>query len=100
MPKTAVVTGASRGIGRAIALRLARDGAQVVLCARDPNALDEVVREAGGSAIAQSLDLRLPDSARLLVEASLAAFKTIDIVVNNAGATKRGDFEDLSEGDW
>jgi NAD(P)-dependent dehydrogenase (short-subunit alcohol dehydrogenase family) len=103
MPKTAVVTGASRGIGRAIALRMARDGARVVLCARDRNALEEAVREverAGGSAIAQSLDLRLPDSARLLVDASLAAFGAIDVLVNNAGATKRGEFADLSEEDW
>jgi NAD(P)-dependent dehydrogenase (short-subunit alcohol dehydrogenase family) len=103
MPKTAVVTGASRGIGRAIALRLARDGARVVLCARDRDALDEAIREierGGGSAVAQSLDLRLPDSARSLVDAALAAFGAIDILVNNAGATRRGEFADLSEEDW
>ncbi len=103
MQKTAVVTGASRGIGRAIALRLARDGARVVVCARDRGALDEAAREierGGGSAVAQSLDLRLPDSARLLVDASVAAFGGIDILVNNAGATKRGEFADLSEEDW
>src|SRR5580693_9407333 len=103
MQKTAVVTGASRGIGRAIALRLARDGARVVLCARDRDALGEVVREVergGGSAVAQSLDLRLPDSARLLVEAAVAAFGAIDILVNNAGATKRGEFAELSDEDW
>jgi NAD(P)-dependent dehydrogenase (short-subunit alcohol dehydrogenase family) len=101
--KTAIVTGASRGIGRAIALRLARDGARVVVCARDRSALDETVREiglAGGSGVPVSLDLRIPESARALVDAGIGAFGQIDILINNAGATKRGEFEDLSDEDW
>ena len=101
--RTAIVTGASRGIGRAIAVQLARDGAQVILCARDTNALGEAVRDieqAGGRAIMIPLDLRLPDSAGRLVDAALGAFGTIDIVVNNAGATKRGEFDQLSDDDW
>jgi len=101
--RTAIVTGASRGIGRAIALRLARNGARVVLCARDRDALDRAVRDveqAQGRAIAVSLDLRLPDAAPQIVAAALGAFGTIDILVNNAGATKRGEFEQLSDEDW
>src|SRR6058998_2688889 len=101
--RTAIVTGASRGIGRAIAIQLARDGAQIVLCARGRQALDEAVRDimqAQGHGIAVSLDLRLPDSAGQLVSSALSAFGTIDILVNNAGATKRGEFERLSEEDW
>jgi 3-oxoacyl-[acyl-carrier protein] reductase len=101
--RTAIVTGASRGIGRAIAVQLARDGAQVVLCARDAKALGEAVRDieqAGGRAIMIPLDLRLLDSAGQLVGAALSAFGTIDIVVNNAGATKRGEFDQLSDEDW
>jgi len=101
--KTAIVTGANRGIGRAIALRLARDGAQIVLCARDQRALDETVREieqSGGRAVAVSLDLRLPDSAAQLVTAALTRFGQIDILINNAGATKRGEFTELSDEDW
>jgi NAD(P)-dependent dehydrogenase (short-subunit alcohol dehydrogenase family) len=103
MPKTAIVTGSSKGIGRAIARRLAHDGARLVLCARSRDTLAEAVHEieaAGGRAVAVPLDLRLPDAATKLVDAALAAFGQIDILVNNAGATKRGDFTDLTDEDW
>jgi NAD(P)-dependent dehydrogenase (short-subunit alcohol dehydrogenase family) len=102
-PKTAIVTGGNRGIGRAIALRLARDGAGVVLCARDRDALDDTVKNIerlGGVAVAVAVDLRLPDSASQVVDRALAEFGRIDILINNAGATKRGDFEKLTEEDW
>ncbi|MEP6715588.1 MAG: SDR family oxidoreductase [Terriglobia bacterium] len=98
--KTAIVTGANRGIGQAIALRLAADGFQVVLCARDQALLDMTAQQIGPQAHAISLDLRLPDAGRRLVDAAITAFGAIDVVVNNAGATKRGDFETLTEEDW
>ena len=101
--KTAVITGASRGIGRAIALRLAKDGAQTVLSARDTDALRSAVRqitESGGQAASLPLDLRVPNSPRRLADFALKTFGKIDIVVNNAGATKRGEFADLTEEDW
>ena len=101
--KTAIVTGASHGIGRAIATRLAKEGARVVLAARDQSALDVAVDEIKSrheSAAAVSLDLRLEDSAKQLIRFALAQFDQIDIVVNNAGATKRGEFLDLSDEDW
>lgn len=101
--KTAIVTGSNRGIGRAIAIRLAQEGAQIVLCARDQKLLDETaqqIAEIGAASTAISLDLRRPDSATKLVNTALESFGRIDIVVNNAGATKRGEFEDLSEDDW
>jgi NAD(P)-dependent dehydrogenase (short-subunit alcohol dehydrogenase family) len=98
--KTAIVTGASRGIGRAIGLQLARDGAQVVLCARDRDALDQTAGAAQGRAIVVALDLRLPDSAGQIVTSALNAFGGIDILVNNAGATKRGEFELLTDDEW
>src|SRR5438046_6681411 len=103
MPKTAIVTGSSKGIGRAIALRLARDGARLVLCARNQDSLAAALQEieaTGARAIAVPLDLRTPDSAPALVSAALAAFGQIDIVVNNAGATRRGDFAELTDDDW
>jgi 3-oxoacyl-[acyl-carrier protein] reductase len=101
--KTAIVTGASRGIGRAIALRLAKDGAQTVLSARDENALRtavEEIREAGGEAVSLALDLRLPEAAAQLSDFAIRAFGSIDILINNAGATRRGEFADLTDDDW
>jgi 3-oxoacyl-[acyl-carrier protein] reductase len=101
--KVAIVTGASRGIGRAIAIRLAKEGARTVLSARDQGMLESAVREikaSGGQAVSLALDLRIPDSPRRLAEFAVQTFRQIDIVVNNAGATKRGEFEDLTEEDW
>lgn len=103
MSKVAIVTGASRGIGKAIALKLARDGIRVMVCARDETALAQTVREieqAGGQASKHAADLRIPESAGAVLAAALRAFGQIDILVNNAGATKRGEFTDLSEEDW
>src|SRR5579863_1664029 len=101
--KTAIVTGASRGIGRAIARRLAKEGAQVALTGRDTALLDSAVHEidiAGGAAASIALDLRIPDSPQRLADFALNKFKRIDIVVNNAGATKRGEFTQLTDEDW
>jgi len=101
--KTAVVTGASRGIGRAIALRLAREGARTVLSARDRVALHGAVEEiqaSGGDAASVALDLRLLDAPRQLADFALQTFGRMDIVVNNAGATRRGEFEELTDEDW
>ena len=96
--KTAIVTGASRGIGEAIARRLAADGSRVVVSARSAEDLKKVAAETGGAAIA--LDLRLPDSGERLAQFALQTFGSIDIVVNNAGATKRGDFLMLTDDDF
>ena len=101
--KVAVVTGSSRGIGRAIALELAARGAQVALCARNTDTLHAVVREiaaAGGRADALALDLRHPEAPAQLVAFALDRFARLDIVVNNAGATKRGDFLSLTDDDF
>jgi NAD(P)-dependent dehydrogenase (short-subunit alcohol dehydrogenase family) len=101
--RVAIVTGASRGIGRAIALRLAREGMSAVLAARDAAMLEEAVREiqaAGGRAASIPLDLRLSETPAQLVNFALESFGRIDIVVNNAGATRRGDFLALTDDDW
>ncbi|HEY0790486.1 MAG TPA: SDR family oxidoreductase [Chthoniobacterales bacterium] len=101
--KVAVVTGASRGIGRAIALRLAGEGAKVMLGARDAGALAEVAGEitkSGGTAKVFATDLREADAPGRLVAAAEDAFGGIDLLVNNAGATKRGDFLHLTDGDF
>ena len=101
--KVAIITGASRGIGRAIALKLAGEGAEVRLAARNVELLKEAQAEIesdGGKAAWLSVDLRKPEAPALLVQNTIEVLGGIDIVVNNAGATKRGDFLTLSEDDW
>jgi len=101
--KVAIVTGSSRGIGKAIALRFAAEGARVVLTGRDEAALAGVakeIREMDGTAEAIALDLRVPEAAGELALFALGKFGAIDIVVNNAGATKRGEFLDLTDADF
>jgi len=101
--KTAVVTGASKGIGKAIAVRLAQEGARLTICARDVEDLKLVVAEiesANGVADSIALDLRVPANPGKLVHFARERFGGIDIVVSNAGATKRGEFETLTDEDW
>ena len=101
--KVAIITGGSRGIGRAIAFRLAQDGARVVICARSLDVLNEVasaINSSGGVALTVAADLRIPTEPARVADAAVKAYGGIDIVVNNAGATKRGDFLQLSDDDW
>ena len=101
--KLALVSGASRGIGRACAEELAREGADVVLVARDGAALAEVrgaIEKFGRRTTTLACDLREPTAAAMAVQAALGAFGRIDILVHSAGATKRGDFFDLTDADF
>jgi NADP-dependent 3-hydroxy acid dehydrogenase YdfG len=85
--RTALVTGASRGIGAAVAHRLAGAGARVALLARTANALHALARELGGGALAIPCDLREPGAADIAARALAAAgIECPDVVVNNAGA--------------
>ena len=89
MAKTAIVTGASRGIGRAIAQRLAADGFRVVVnYAGGPKAADEVVdeiRRRDGEALALQADITIPEQVKQLFEKTMESYGHIDVVVNNAG---------------
>jgi len=102
--KAALVTGGSRGIGRAIAERLAADGAQVVLSyAVNKDAAAEVVAAivaAGGRAHAVAADLREPDAARQLFEQAEAAAGPLDILVNNAAFGTTGMIAETSDEDF
>jgi 3-oxoacyl-[acyl-carrier protein] reductase len=101
--KVAVVTGASKGIGRAIAERFAKEGASVVLASRSLNALEEIaqgVKAAGGEASAVSVDVRNVESINAMVKKAVERYGRLDLLVNNAGITMGGASEDLSPEDW
>jgi NAD(P)-dependent dehydrogenase (short-subunit alcohol dehydrogenase family) len=98
--KIVVVTGASRGIGAAIARVLAAEGARLVLAARSLSQLDQVAAECPTECLVQDVDLREPDAPAAVIAATLARFGQIDVLINNAGATKRGDFLTLTDADW
>lgn len=98
--RIAIVTGASRGIGMAIAHRLANAGYSIVAVARSETALADVVDRLPARSIAIPIDLAAPDSARQVVNQALQHFGRIDALVNNAGATPRGDFLSFDDADW
>lgn len=104
VPRVAIVTGGSRGIGRAIALKLAEDGCRVVVNYQSNNqAADDVVRkisDAGGEALAVQADVSLAEGAKALVDAAVAAYGTVDILVNNAGIARDALLMRMSEEDW
>ena len=92
--KVAIVTGASRGIGRGIASRLAEEGANVVLCARGADDLDTAVRAVAGPgrAVGVVVDVTSPDGATAVVDAAVEQFGGLDIVVNNVGGSGARSF--------
>ena len=102
--KVAVVTGASRGIGRAIAIELARRGAKVVVNYNaSAGAAEEVVnaiKDAGGQAIAVKADVSRLDEAQALIKAATDTFGRLDILVNNAGTTRDMLLAIMKEEDW
>lgn len=98
--RVALVSGASRGIGRAIAQQLAAEGCAVALVARSRDALDTLAAEFADAGLALAADLRERDAAQRVVAATLQRFGRLDVLVNNAGATPRGDFLAFSDADW
>ena len=101
--KSAIVTGASQGIGAAIAEAYAKAGAEVLITARSQEKLDAVaqtIRAAGGRAETFAGDLKQPDTAAAAVAAAVKAFGKLDILAHSAGATKYGDFFELTDADF
>ncbi len=103
--RTAIVTGASSGIGRAIAERFADDGANVVVCSREQANVDPVAdgiaeSDRPGDALAVECDVTDREAVEALVEATVEEFGGIDCLVNNAGASFMAGFEDISPNGW
>ncbi|WP_276300965.1 SDR family NAD(P)-dependent oxidoreductase [Halorussus lipolyticus] len=103
--RTAIVTGASSGIGRAIAEEFAADGANVVVCSREQENVDPVADEIeasdrDGSALAVECDVTDREAVEALVEATVSEFGSLDVLVNNAGASFMANFDDISPNGW
>jgi 3-oxoacyl-[acyl-carrier protein] reductase len=102
--KIALVTASSRGLGRAVAVRLAQEGAHVTISARGKRDLAKTaseIREATGQRVlAIPMDIASPEAATTLIDASLEAFGRVDILVINAGGPPPGRFLDLTPADW
>ena len=100
--KNALVTGSSRGMGAAIAIALAQAGANVALHASQPVPAEVIraVGETGVKHVALTADLTHPDRAPQLIDQAVAALGSIDILINNAGITRRAPAVDYSLADW
>jgi meso-butanediol dehydrogenase / (S,S)-butanediol dehydrogenase / diacetyl reductase len=102
--KVALITGTGSGQGRAAALLFAKEGAKIAGCGVHAENADEtvrLVRQAGGEMYSKApVDLGDPDQAAAWVEDAVAHFGRVDILYNNAGATRRGPFETVSLDDW
>ncbi len=102
--KVALVAASSQGLGKAVAMGLAKEGANVVICARNRDRLDatreEIHKKTGARVRSVQADLTKKKDIENLVAESVQAFGTIHILVNNAGGPSPGFFQDLSDEDW
>lgn len=101
--KVAVVTGASKGIGKAIVGALADAGAKVVLAARTPKTVEQAasnIRETGADAIAVPTDVTDVDAVQNLIQRTLDTYQNLDILINNAGSGRFGTIADFDPSDW
>ncbi len=101
--KVAIVTGGTEGIGKATALMLAREGAQVALCSRRAEVVAKTVdeiRRAGGEAFGMAADMSKAADIERFISAVVERFGRVDILVNNAGTSARGAFLDVTDETW
>jgi NAD(P)-dependent dehydrogenase (short-subunit alcohol dehydrogenase family) len=101
--RVAVITGAGQGIGRGIALRLAREGASVVVAEYNPDTAASAAHEIEGMgqrALAYPVDVSQVEAVRRMVDDAVVEFGHVDILVNNAGVVQTKPMMDLTEGDW
>ncbi len=98
-----MITGGSRGIGKAIALAFAREGARLSLCARTEQTLQQAAKEieaVGGPVFHQTADVTSTDEAAAFVEATLSHYGRIDVLVNNVGGSRRTPTLEISDEEW
>ena len=101
--KTAIVTGGGVGIGKSIAIEFARAGADVAVCSRkleNCEAVAKAIRDLGRRSFAMAVDVRQEDQVKAIVDRAVAEFGRLDVMVNNAGASFRAKFEDISINGW
>ncbi|MFB6310339.1 MAG: SDR family NAD(P)-dependent oxidoreductase [Salinirussus sp.] len=101
--RTAIITGASQGIGRGIAEHLASEGAAVSVCSRSIDRVGpvaEAIQDEGGTAFAMECNVRDPDRVQEYVDATIDELGSVDLLVNNAGGQFRAPFEEISENGW
>ena len=102
--KVAIITGGSDGIGKATALSMAKEGANVVIVARRQDVLEQAAEEiktaTEGAVVALSADVTQPDTARQAVQTAVDHFGRLDVLVNNAGVSMAKSFEEVSQADW
>lgn len=98
--RAAIVTGASRGIGRAIAQALVREGAHVLICGRDTENLELAAKQIGHDAEVMTVDVEAPAAADAIVAECQRIFGRIDILINNAGGTQPSYLHEMQADDW
>ena len=101
--KNALITGAGKGIGKAVAIALAKEGVNIVLIARTQADIDEVAQEINTydvKTLALTADVADINSVNLAIEKAIASFQTIDILINNAGIAAFGKFLELEPSEW
>lgn len=101
--KVVAITGSSSGIGKAIAIKLAENGAKVVLGARSTEKLEKLTQEIknkGGEAYYTTIDVKNKSDVRLLVDTAVARYGKLDVIVNNAGISQLGRIDDLDVDGW
>ena len=101
--KVAVITGGSRGIGQGIAIGLAKEGCNLVICARGKELLEETsvkIQEYNIKLLPMAMDITQKGSEKKLVDKCINKFGKVDILINNVGGNKRNQFVDTSDKDW
>lgn len=98
--KVAIVTGATKGLGKGIAKRFLEEGARVVCAGRDPSEFEEMAARFGGTAVFHRTDVRDPESVQQLVQAAIDRFGTVDIMVANAGVNRDALLHKMTHEQW